>query len=107
MNTRDFNTTQRELWLDIVVNVADFIEEEFHHLRKGITQTHYYVEVKPGEAWNFISEKVDQIPGEFIGFWRTQFADDNRHTSWSERLKSDDWVKVNKVIVTTESWEEK
>ena len=92
---------------EIMLECAVFEEEVYYETRKGIPQTFYVLEIPRGSCfWNWESDQMEHVPEWSIGYWKTQFADDNNGRFWREAIKNQDWVRAEKKEVVTYVWEQ-
>lgn len=89
----------------ILKHVAIEVDEVFSEVRKGIPQTKYIFEVRPGATWD--DWEKDQmslsVPDELVGLWMMSYSGDLTSEPLREALADYDWVKCLKRETT--AWE--
>lgn len=93
--------------VNIVVEVAEYVDEVYVEDRKGISQTYYVLYISPKSVYLNDYGHTLNVPENLVGYWRQKFAEDNRYESWQEQLVADPsgWCKCEpfeKVVTTTE-----
>lgn len=90
----------------IMSTCAEFVEEVYVEIRKGIPQTFYVVEItEDKQFWNWQTNQIEKVPDWSVGYWRTDQAEDNTHYSYAYRIKNDYWVKVERKEIVTYEYE--
>jgi|TARA_R110000850_G_scaffold247757_1_gene372707 hypothetical protein len=97
-------TELREEDKAIIMNNHHLVEEVFYEMRKTVAQSYYVIEVLVGEDWCDDIVDFRRVPEHILGFWRMEYADDLNYVSVKEAIKDFNWVRCEKVSVTTHKW---
>jgi hypothetical protein len=88
----------------LISRASIVVEEVFHEMRKTQPQNFYVIKVLKGEEWDDDRLEMYPIPDHLLGFWRMKYPDDLAGVSVRHAILHYDWVRCEKVPVTTYEW---